>query len=428
VLRNALGQARRLGAAAAKIRFRQREQLGCSFENGRLKSAETAQSASYTVTVLADGRKGSATGTRAADLSEMVSRAVTLAKVGSVAHHEAWPEPGEVTGVAQWSAETASLPRERLIEGCEQMVETLKAYDDELFIEAHGRRTEREELLVTTGGVCHPTTSSSWHLGSYAQRTAGTDMLFAGFDRDWRALDERYDPAYIAGQVVEDLRRGRQAAPAPPHRCTALLSPEMLALLLWAVEMGVNGRNVAKGDSPLRGRIAQRVLNERFTVVDDPHVPYAPGSAEIDADGVPTRKMRIFDAGVLEGFLYDLDSAHLAGAQPTGHDHCEPHNLEVLPGSRSHEQILADIDDGIFIKQLMGFGQGNLVNGDFSCNVALGFRVRDGQVVGRVKNAMAAGNVYELLAGGVELSRDRDAVRRLPYAAIEGLSVSAAEG
>jgi len=426
VLTEGLVTATRRGASAAKISFAQRERIGCTFESGRLKSAETRQGASYTVTVLAAGRKGVAAGTDAGDLDEIIDRAVALAKVGSAAHFEAYPAPGEVRSVEKWSPRVLELPREKLIESCQQIVDALKRYDPELFIEASGRRSESEGLLVTTGGVCHRTTSTNWRLGAYAQRTEGTDMLFAGFGRSWNDLSDLYDADHIAEEILQDLRHGERIVEAPKGRCAAVLSPQVLGMLLYAVEMGVNGRNVAKGDSPLRGRLGERVLDECVTLVDDPHVAYAPGAAEIDGDGVPTRRLEIVSSGVLSSFLYDLDSAGLAGAEPTGHDGCRPHCPEVAPGTRPHEQLIADIADGIYLKGLIGFGQGNLINGDFSCNVGLGFRIRNGEIVGRVKNTMVAGNVYELLASGVELSSDRDPARRLPYALIEGLNVATA--
>jgi PmbA protein len=425
VLGEGLAAATRRGASAAKISFAQRERIGCGFESGRLKSAETKQGASYTVTVLAEGRKGVATGTDAGDLDEIIDRAVTLAKMGSAAHFEAYPPPGEVRPVEKWSRRVLELPRERLIESCQQIVDALKQYDPDLFIEASGTRGESEGLLVTTGGLCHRSTSTNWRLGAYAQRTEGTDMLFAGFGRSWNDLNDLYDADHIAGQILQDLRHGERIVEAPKGTCLAVLSPQVLGMLLYAVEMGVNGRNVAKGDSPLRGRLGEKVLDESITLLDDPHVPYAPGAAEIDGDGVPARKISIFTRGVLESFLYDLDSAGLAGAEPTGNGSCQPHCPELLGGTRAHEELIAGVEDGIYLRQLLGFGQSNLINGDFSCNVALGFRIRRGEIVGRVKNTMAAGNVYELLASNVELSSDRDPVERLPYARIEGLHLAA---
>jgi len=90
--------------------------------------------------------------------------------------------------------------------------------------------------------------------------------------------------------------------------------------------------------------------------------------------------------------------------------------------------MLAGIEDGLYIKSLLGFGQSNIDNGDFSCNVALGFRIRHGELVGRVKNTMIAGNLYECLSRGVRLSSDRDPILRMPHAVLQGIVAHGAPG
>ena len=49
------------------------------------------------------------------------------------------------------------------------------------------------------------------------------------------------------------------------------------------------------------------------------------------------------------------------------------------------------------IEQLMGAEQGNVLGGDFSGNVLLGYKIEKGRIVGRVKNTMLSGNVYQIL-------------------------------
>jgi PmbA protein len=58
---------------------------------------------------------------------------------------------------------------------------------------------------------------------------------------------------------------------------------------------------------------------------------------------------------------------------------------------------LSGITDGLLVDDLIGVGQGNVIAGAFSHPVALAYRVRAGEVVGRVKDAAVAGNVYDLL-------------------------------
>jgi PmbA protein len=188
--------------------------------------------------------------------------------------------------------------------------------------------------------------------------------------------------------------------------------------------MGTNGRNVAKGDSPLAGKLNQGVLAPSLTIVDDPHRDFASGARRLDSNGIATERQTIFEQGELRRFLYDLDSAGLAGAQPTGNDGSNPYSPMLLPGSQSSSQLLENIGDGLYVRDLLGFGQSNIINGDFSGNVGLGYRIKGGKIIGRVKNTMIAGNLYHILGESVTLSSDTEHEGRYPHMVIEGVSVS----
>ncbi|HUW82578.1 MAG TPA: metallopeptidase TldD-related protein [Phycisphaerae bacterium] len=426
-LQDGVSAARRLGAAAAKISLHHEERTTCGFESGRLKDTGGRESLSFGIEVLVGRRKANTRGNRLDQLDTMIEHAVSLAKVGSAAHFDAYPPAGDVTAVKTHSARTLSLTREQLIESCQRIVDAIKAFDSELWIQAGAERVESESLLVTSGGVCHIGARTRWRLGAFVQRTEGTDMVLTGYGRSWCDLNEFFDPNAIAERIVRDLRWGQTITDASAGVCKAYLPPETLAMFCHVLQLGVNGRSVAKGESPLAGRLGQRVLDASATLIDEPHQDYASGAVEIDGDGVPTRRFTVFDKGVLRGFCYDLDSAALAGAEPTGHRGCRPYNLTIAHGERPSEQLLAGIDDGIYIRHLIGFGQGNVINGDFSCNVGLGYRICDGRIVGRVKNTMVTGNVYELFGDGVQLSSDLDHEGRFPHAVVDGMSVSRAE-
>ncbi|KPK83476.1 MAG: hypothetical protein AMJ81_08225, partial [Phycisphaerae bacterium SM23_33] len=302
-LQQALGAIQKRGASSARLSFGQGESIGCEFENGRLKTADSRQSVSVNVEVVVGGKAGQTSCNNLADLDEMTDRAFALARAGSAVHFQAYPPPAPLAEVKTFSERTAGLSRETMIESCQKIVDALKAHDPELFIEAGAGRGESENVLVTSGGVCHQSADTGCGLHAWVQRTQGTDMLFSGFGRSWKDLNEFYDPDVIVEHILEELRHGERIAPAPTGRTVALLSPDMLAGLLWPVQMGINGRNVAKGDSPLAGRLGQQILDPCFTIIDDPHLDYCNGAAQISRDGIPTRRMTLSDRGVLTSFL-----------------------------------------------------------------------------------------------------------------------------
>ena len=423
-LQKGLETAKRLGATATKLGFYHGERTDCKFEAGRLKDTGGRETISYSIEALVGRGKGNTSGNRLEDFDTMIELAVKLAKIGSVAHFDAYPGPSEPAIVKTHSEKTLTLSREKMIEGCQQIADLLKAYNADLFIECSANRMESEELLMTSGGVCHAATRTHWNLGAFVQRTADTDMLFAGYGRGWSDLNAFYDPGGIADRIITDLRRAETIVESPKGKVMAYLPPETLARILRPVFMGTNGRNVAKGDSPLAGRLGEQVLAPSLTIMDDPHQDYASGARAIDNNGIPTRKQTIFDRGLLERFLYDLDSAGLAGAEPTGNNGCTPHSPRILPGDRPSAGLLADIEDGLYLRDIIGFGQSNIINGDFSGNIGLGYRIKNGEIIGRVKNTMIAGNLYEILKQNVLLSSDMEHEGRYPHVVIEGVSVS----
>jgi PmbA protein len=66
----------------------------------------------------------------------------------------------------------------------------------------------------------------------------------------------------------------------------------------------------------------------------------------------------------------------------------------------------ADIKEGLVVEQLMGAEQGNILGGDFSGNVLLGYKIENGKIVGRVKNTMVSGNVYQALKEVAALGKE----------------------
>jgi PmbA protein len=59
--------------------------------------------------------------------------------------------------------------------------------------------------------------------------------------------------------------------------------------------------------------------------------------------------------------------------------------------------MVRDIKEGLVVEFLIGAEQGNILNGDFGGNVLLGYKIENGDITGRVKDTMVAGNVYQLL-------------------------------
>jgi PmbA protein len=105
-------------------------------------------------------------------------------------------------------------------------------------------------------------------------------------------------------------------------------------------------------------------------------------------------------------------------------------NLIINPGNSSIKDIISSLDEVLVVDQMMGVGQGNVLSGEFSVNVHLGFLYRKGEVTGRVKDSMVAGNAYNALANILALSSEREWIEGslyTPYICIPELTVVSKE-
>jgi len=190
--------------------------------------------------------------------------------------------------------------------------------------------------------------------------------------------------------------------------------PEAMSNLLHAIQIGTNGKQVQKGASPLTDRIDEKLLDERISIWDDGTLDYGVGSAPFDDEGVQTQKTPLFETGVLKGFLFDLQTAGIMNAKPTGngsrgYDSLPlpgNNNLVVSPGKLSLDNMIKSVKEGIIVHDVIGGGQSNLLAGDFSVNIGLGYKIENGEIVGRVKDTMVAGNVYDAFQNIVGLGAE----------------------
>ena len=82
----------------------------------------------------------------------------------------------------------------------------------------------------------------------------------------------------------------------------------------------------------------------------------------------------------------------------------------------------------MLFRSVLGAGQSNVLAGEFSVNIDLGYKVEQGKIVGRVKDTMVAGNIFEAFSNLVDLSDCPEWVGSsayVPHILFAGLGVAA---
>jgi PmbA protein len=365
------------------------------YEDDRLKHVEVTQSTRLSVRVIVNGNLGSARCTDEAAVESTVERAIELAEFGSEAKFD-FPGPAAAPEVKTYDPQVEAIPKEDLVAAGAEMLELVKSYNDEIKVFGGAWWNVEERRLVNSSGLDLTSQGSAHSIAIGGLLVRGTDMLYVHYDRGWRrpVLATRE----VAERAIEQFRLAEPTASLDSKTMPVIFSPRGAHVLLLSLLMGVNGKNVLKGDSPLANRMGEKLAPEGFSLVDDATHDYALASGAWDWEGVPRRRTEIVTNGQLNAFLYDLETAGKAGTESTGHGPgCGTSNVIIPAGDTSFADMLAGTSEGLLVEHVMGLGQSNAMNGDFSVNVSLGYKIENGEIVGRVKDAMLAGNVYDAL-------------------------------
>jgi len=229
------------------------------------------------------------------------------------------------------------------------------------------------------------------------------DMLFVGDSQS--SCHPILDFKPIAEEVIKQLELAKRNVSISTRSMPVIFTPHGVASSLMApLVAAFNGKLIFDGASPLKDKLGEQVFDKKFSLWDDATLPYQIASYPCDDESVPSQRTPLVDHGVVSHFLYDLQTAALANTQSTGNGSRHgglptpsPSSLIIDKGDASFWDMVGDIKQGLVIEQLIGAEQGNILNGDFSGNVLLGYKVEKGEITGRVKDTMVAGNVYQLL-------------------------------
>lgn len=198
-------------------------------------------------------------------------------------------------------------------------------------------------------------------------------------------------------------------------RYKVLLGPIIAANLLERLGDAASAFIVDAGLSCLAGKIGQRVLSEKLTIVDDGSGDYGLHSRKFDDEGVETRKNMIVDRGVVKGYLHNTKTASKFKTESTGNAGWlvpMPWNLVVEEGDLSFEEALEDLKKGIYVVSNWYTRFQNYSTGEFSTICRDGvFLIEDGELKGRLKGVRISDNLMRIFSSIEAVCNERKWVR-----------------
>ena len=377
----------------------------------QIEKVSESTSRSVGLRVILDGRQATVSTSDISDaaLAESVETALQLARVS---------EPDPYAGLADPKEQAHETPNLALFD--EQIPEVDGEHRLAQALACEQAALDADALIVNSGGATFSTNFSNFALvdsngfsGAYADTSAsmwvevmaqdeGGQLRNAGWSTSERNLHRLDAPEDVGREAAARALRQLGASKASTCEVPVVWEPRMAAGLASIVASAANGEALYRRATFLADRQQSEVASRLLTVVDDATLTNRLGSRPFDGEGVVTRRNPLIEQGVFQGFLFDSYNARRLDADSTGSawrsvgglPQIGSGNLSIEAGKTPPEQIISEVDDGLYLTTLMGFGI-NYTTGDFSRGAA-GIWIRNGELAEPVQEINVSGNLLEM--------------------------------
>ncbi len=409
LLHDLITRARHAGADAADAVLFEGTSLSHGRRLGKTEKLERSEGQDLGLRVFIGRRQAvvSSTDRSPKALADLVERAAAMARTVPEDPFCGIADPSEIA--QDWPALDMLDPAEP---AAEVLIERARAAEEAALAVAGVTNSEGAEAgwgrssiaLAASNGFAGFYSGSSQGVSASVIAGSGT-----GMERDYDYASAIYaadlrDPAEIGKSAGERAVKRLGAKKMPTCRCPVVFDPRVARGFISHLLGPISGPSIARGTSFLKDRLGERIFPEAITIIDDPHRQRGLRSKPFDGEGIANRRRAIIDKGVLTTWLLDLRSARQLGLTTTGHaargtaspPSPSATNVWIEPGAMSPKQLIADIESGFYVTEMMGMGV-NGVTGDYSRGAA-GFWIESGEITFPVSEMTVAGNLKDIFA------------------------------
>lgn len=388
-------------------------------KQGQMAKFSFAGSKGLGVRVLRQGRMGYA---YTSDFSEdsvrrCTEQALALAETADADEFRQLPEPQAYSeeGLDNYDPEMATLPVEEKVAFAQVLDAAALAADERV------KMTLWTRYLDSVGDVF--LANSRGFSGSYKRSFAAGLLMALAADGEERAMAfnvgigtsiRDLDAQAIGREAGERAVRLLGGKPVPTQETTVVYSPYAANAVIGVLSQALTAEAMQKNRSFLKDKMGQDVAADVVTLLDNGRYPGGLNTRPFDDEGVPTGATRLIDEGVLQAVLHDTYTAAKAGATSTGNaarsSHREPPrlgpgNFYLQPGNVSPEEVIAGVQEGLYVVNTMNTHSINPVSGDYSVS-AQGFWIENGKLTHAVNEVTIAIPLDKLLMNVKAVAND----------------------
>ncbi|MDD4802193.1 MAG: TldD/PmbA family protein [Syntrophomonas sp.] len=384
-------------------------ELSIEISGGQVETFKEAEQMGLGLRVFNHGRMGFA---YSSDLSsraimEVVRDAISISAYTAADEFNCFPEGGQSYPVIQtYDAGIDTAGMQEKIEMALEVERTARLYDNRIKqVERAGYEDAAFSSLVMNSRGLYAFGQGNY-CGLYISLLAqddGDDQN--GFEVMAKKRIADLNPRMVGeGAAMKAVRSLKGKSIASGHM-PCIMEPYVVTRFMNILSASVQADAVQKGKSMMADKVGQLVASPIVNLVDDYCYEAGIASFPFDGEGVPAQKNMIIDQGELKGFLYDTYSGLKAGRKSSGNGvrgsfrslpGVGTTNFMLIPGNNNPDTLIADIEQGLYITDVMGMHTANPISGDFSVGAA-GIMIEKGELTYPVRGVTIAGNILQLL-------------------------------
>jgi PmbA protein len=394
------------GSDQAEVFSNRNDSSSLEMRNGKPSDISASIQSGYALRILKDGRIGTSYTKNLLNREELVSNALDSLK-GKVKAGFSFPGPSEIPSAWEPDGSVSRMGFHDLHSRSSKVLDYMRGKIDGQ-IDVNTARGVMNMAIMNTNGLDVSRKSSFMYIFASLlfpnTETAVRKLYLSRKVGDFPESDlDELIKLYTSGLPEVDILTGRMKV---------VFTPNTMYTLLWRLSAATSGGAFYNKVSPLMDKRGEKVLSEKVTLYGDPTEPEEVDQHFFDDEGVPTKKHTVFENGVFKNLILNLDYADKLNEKSTGTGYREGmwggETIAIPPGpslkcsriaagDASFEDMIKGIDRGVIVLGVLGAHSGNILNGDFSVGLNPGLYVENGEIKGRVRDGMIAGNVYDVL-------------------------------
>ena len=435
-----VARALKAGSTAADAIARESEDFSTVVRLGQVETLKESGSRGLGLRVFRGKRAAS---TYSSDFSRegierMISSALALVRVTSEDPYAGLPDPsqfGSLGDLQLYFDDVHSLPPEERIDYARRTEAAALNFDPRIKNSEGGSfdaNSGRMALANSLGFVgTYRRSSCSISAAPIAQAADGA-MQRDYWYSNTRSLARLESPEAIGKEAARRALRRLGARKIASTQVPLVFDPQVSKSIIDDISDAVNGDSIYRHSSFLAGKLGQKIAGENVTIIDNGAMPGGFGSSPFDGEGIPSRRTVVIENGILQSYLLNTYTARKLGLTTTGNaaralagnPGIGNGNFYLEKGARSPKEIIADIRQGLYVTELLGFGV-NLVTGDFSRG-ASGLWIENGEFAYPVEEITVGGNLKQMINNISEIGNDlefRGSVAA-PTLRIDGMTIA----